>query len=129
MPLQVGFHPIVEQAVWWHSLWLSRVHQSIWTSRLFKCVLKWTSHGLTFIFMRELLERHYLKNNKSSYLFWMKQLSDMQSEGAFNYLIYSLIYELFSHAIIFEFASIFPSYLTVYNVQIFSKYFLWIEVV
>ena len=52
----------------------------------------------------------------------MKKLSDVQLVVAFNYLIYSLIYELFSHAIIeriFEFAPIFPSHLIMYNVQTF----------
>ena len=50
----------------------------------------------------------------------------MQSEVAFNYLSYSLIYDLFSHAIIeriFKFAPIFPSHLIMYTVQIFFQVF------
>ena len=126
MLLQVGFYTIVEQAVWWHSLWLSRVHQSILTSCLFKCVLKWTSHGLTFIFMRELLDRHYLKNNqgtcKSSYFEWNSYLICSQKYHSTISLIYELFYISFSHAIIkriFKFVPIVPSYLIVHTVQTF----------
>ena len=62
----------------------------------------------------------------------MKQLSDMQSEVAFNYAIHEIpkwflkfmnfFYISFSHAIIkriFKFAPIVPSYLIVHTVQTF----------